>query len=197
MNQEKSLQIKLELKGEHLKNFTSIHEKLGNRYQSDTIRHCINATHDYHHQSRDNIEIDPAILDEIQKLLRLPSVQNKLLLSTTNKFVSKALELLIENIRKDGREIGNTIWHWEFLSNIPEEDRDVLITLVKCQKQNESNMVGVQQIARQLNRRNVRQIQLILEKYVSMGMLEQASGADTILYHAPSTDDLLEYDLSL
>lgn len=179
-----SIQVKLEMKEESEKDkFTFIHSKIGSKFWSETLRHCIELTYQMYTSGDPVIDIDPAKIELISNLVKRPDIHSEYKISSLNNFVNLAVEKMLNTIQKEIQ--AKSIMHWEIISGLSEDEKTIANAIASLQSESSTETVSLKDIMIKTGKRNKDAVKRILDSFVSRGLLEFTTVNQQLIYHAP------------
>lgn len=180
------IQLKVDLKGDDAEFFEKIKSIKGFKTNADTIRYIIQSAWEMENSTTVLFEVlkKPQI-DLINQLLSRKDVQNKFFISDLPQFLQKAIDSYYYEIKKSCK----SILHWDVKSRLMGDEKEIAIAFGHCQERNKNNEVTANDIARFLNKRNVKHIESILDSFVNQNLLEVMVINEKKLYHGTENID--------
>ncbi len=175
MINEKKLSLRAELDGEVLQLFEHLKETHNFKTNSECIRWCITEA-----AKKTDLQLENEYVEMIDAMLNNPIIKQKFLVFNRNEFIRKALGHFIEHIRKNTPSIQN----WDVRSQLPENELEIAIAVIKCQSESATEMVTVEDVLSALGRKNYATVRECLEKFVSQGILNKTLYKGQEYYHA-------------
>lgn len=169
------MSVRIELDGEVLRRFLKLKEMHNFKTNTECIRWCITEAANESH-----LEVTPEQIQLIQDLIDKNFVKRKFMVFNQNEFVKKAIDSYIEKIRNSMPSIQD----WDVKTHLSEEDLEVALAIIKVQANNELDMVTIEQVASELNTRNVVNLRSVMNRFVEEGILDQIEHKGKTYFHA-------------
>lgn len=180
-DETKSLQIKVDLTGQHKTWFEEIQKKHAFPSYAETIRYMTLITWEADQTDAVKLfEINETQLQLMRRYIERTDVKEKYHIYSVREFVQKAVSLLLDNLEGQRK----SILHWDIKSKLGGEQREIALAFAECQQENPTSDVTVAQIAKKLNRRNFEKIENQLDEWVYQFLLDREIFNGTKTYHA-------------
>ena len=96
------------------------------------------------------------------------------------EFVNKALENFFDTVDSSVQ----SIMSFDIRSDLKDQELNIAMALIECQESSYQHQVTVQDVADHMKKRKLKDIESILESFVSRGILSRLVHSGTIYYHA-------------
>ena len=175
------LQIKVDLIGDHRKWFEEIQSKHAFPSYAEVVRYMTLVT--WENDQSDSVklyELNEIQINTIKEYISRVDIKQKYNIFTVKDFVKEAINRLLGELDEQNK----SILHWEIKSKLHGDKREIALAFAECQKESPTSEVTLKDIADKLNRRNLGHIEEILDEFVYQRTLKCEVFNGTKTYHA-------------
>lgn len=177
MGTKKSLRAQID--GIHLEMFRNLKEANNFKYDSEVVRYCISEA-----SKQTEFRLEDSYWSKIKQLLKYDFIKSKYHLYNVSSFINKAIESYIEELESNVK----SILSFEVRSLLDGTELEVAIAFIDCQSKSDANQVDVDTLAKKMGKRNISELQKILDDFVRRGFLINQVHNNITYYHAKSVN---------
>lgn len=172
-----NINLRVDLKDNVSEIFRELIEERNFQTYSEAIRYCIMEAH-----NKAEYKLEEPYLKKIKQLLQYDYVKNDLLIHSVQHFIEKSLDSYTQLVS----EQIESILSFEVRKHLTDDELPIALTFIECQEENYANHVTVDELAKKMNRRNLKTLKEVLDKFVHRGILSKMKHESQIYYHADS-----------
>ncbi len=172
-----SIDLRVDLKPQMADIFMTIIEERQFQSFAEAVRYCIVETH-----KKTEFQLEESYYNAIKRYLNYDYVKKERHIYNMIDFVNKALENFFNQIDNSLE----SILSFDIRAELNDEELEIAMAFLECQENSELEQATAQDVANQLNRRNLSQIDDVLNSFVDRGMLSKLIFKGDQYFHAKS-----------
>lgn len=170
-----SIDLRVDLKPDIADVFIEIVNEQKFPSYAEAVRYCIKET-----STKTEFHLEEVYWNKVKQFLNFDIVKTTHHIHGMQNFVNKALERFFDFIENSVE----SILSFDIRAELIEDELNVALAFISCQEESSLNQATAEEVAKHMGKRNMKQIEEILEKFTARGILSRLIHQNIIYYHA-------------